>query len=76
MKYNFVQIKSKVTNNINLNNKDILELFKLSAGNNIIIKEQNEKESSNQHLDIIYYKKYIKKNIGKMIYKTNKMIKE
>ena len=29
---------------------------------------QNKKESSNQNLEIIYYKKYIQKNVGEMIY--------
>jgi len=70
MKANFIHLKFKDKNNINLNNNKILELFKLSVGNNIINLNynNNKKESSNQRLDINYCKKYIKKNIGKMIY--------
>ena len=72
MKYNFIHIKLKDKNNIDLNNNKTLDLFKLSAGNNIIIK----KESSSEDLEISYYKKYIKSNIGIMIYKKCKDIKE
>ena len=72
MKSNFIYFKIKDKTNINLNNNKILELFKLSAGNNIYIKDynQNKNESSNKNLEISYYKKYIKSNIGKMIYKN------
>ena len=63
---NCIHIKLKDKSNINLNKNKIHELFKLSAGNNIINK--NKKESSNKNFEIYYYKKYIKKNIGKMIY--------
>ena len=68
MKCNFIYIKLKAKNIINLNNNKILNLFKLSVGNNIINLNynKNKKESSNQ--EIIYYKRYIKKDIGKMIY--------
>ena len=74
MKCNFICVKIKDNNNIiNLNNGKIQEIFKLSIGNNIInfnyMKNQNE--SSNKNKEIIYYKKFVKKNIGKMIYKTN-----
>jgi len=61
MKANFIHLKFKDKNNINLNNNKILELFKLSVGNNIINLNynNNKKESSNQRLDIIDYFKYI-----------------
>ena len=50
MKCNFNHIKLKNKSNINLNNNQILELYKLSAGNNINIFDynQNKKESSNK----------------------------
>jgi len=71
MKCNFINISLKDKNNINLNDK-ILELFKLSIGNSItnMIYNKKKKEDLNQNLEIIYYKKYMKKNIGKMIYKN------
>jgi len=73
MKCNYIHIKFKDKNNINLNNNKILESFKLSIGNNIYIKDynQNKNESSNKILEINYYKKYIKSNIGKMTYKNS-----
>ena len=60
----------KDKNNIIINKNKILELFKLSVGNKITILNynNNKKESSNQNLKISYYKKFIRKNIGKMIY--------
>ena len=69
MKPNLIYIKINYKSNIILNKA--LELYKLSVGNNIINLnyQKNRKESSNQNLGIIYYKKYIKKNIGKMKYK-------
>ena len=72
MKCNFIRVKLKDKNNINLNIRKILETFKLSIGNNIISfnYNKNKKEFSNQSLEINYYKKFIKKNIGKMIYET------
>ena len=72
MKCHFIHFKLNDKANINLNNNKILELFKLSAGNNINILDynQNKKEPSNKNLEIKYYKKYIKSNIGKMIYKN------
>ena len=77
MQHNFIYIKLKDKSNNNLNK--ILTLFKLSVGNNIINLNYNKKkkESLNQNLEINYYKNYIKKNIGKMIYKDikNKEIK-
>ena len=78
MKYNCIHFKLKDKNNINLNNNKILALFKLSVGNNINILDynQNKKQSSNKNLEISYYKKYIKTNIGKMIYKNNGYNKE
>ena len=36
MKCNFICVKLKDKNNINLNNRKIHEIFKLSIGNNII----------------------------------------
>ena len=73
MKPNFIYFKIKDKTNINLNNNKILELFKLSAGNdiNILNYNQNKNKSSNKNLEISYYKNYIKSNIGKMIYKNN-----
>ena len=70
MKYNFSHIKLKDKNNNNLKDDKILKLFKSSVGDNIIIKNYNKskKEYSYQNLEIIYYKEYIKKNIGKMKY--------
>ena len=75
MKINFIHIKLSNKNNINSNK--ILELFKLSIGNNINDLNYYKNKPLNQNLEIIYYKRYIKENIGKMIYKTtqNKEIK-
>ena len=80
MKCNFIHFKLKDKNIINLNNNKTLELLKLSIGNNINIFDynQNIKESSKKNFEINYYKKYIKSNIGKIIYKntgSNKKIK-
>ena len=73
MKCNYIHLKIKDKNNNNFNNNKILELFKLSIGNNIYNFDynKNKKESSNKNLEIIYYKKYTKENIGKMLYKNN-----
>ena len=70
MKINYIHIKLKDINNNNLNENKILELFKLSIGNNIINlnSKKNKSKSSNQNIQIIYYQKYIKKNVGKMRY--------
>ena len=70
MECKYIHIRLKDKNNINLNKNKILELFKLSIGNNIIYLNynKNKKESSNHNIPIIYYQKYIKKNVGKMIY--------
>ena len=67
MEYNYIHIKSKDKNNNNLSKNKILELFKLSIGNNITNLNYN-KISSNQKIQIIYYQKCIKKNVGKMKY--------
>jgi len=67
MECNFIHIKLKDKNNNNLSKTKILELFKLSIGNNITNLNYN-KISSNQNIQIIYYQKYIKKNVGKMKY--------
>ena len=74
MKYNLIHTKLKDKSNINLNNYKILELFKLSAGNKIYNLDYNiiKKESLNKILEISYYKKFIKENIGKMLYKNNR----
>jgi len=69
MKYNYLHIKLKDKNNNNLNKNKILELLKLSIGNNITNLNYN-KISSSQNIQIIYYQKYIKKNVGKMRYKN------
>ena len=70
MECNYFYIRLKDKRNINLNKNKILELFKLSIGNNIINLDynKNKKESSNQNIKIIYYQKYIKENVGKMRY--------
>jgi hypothetical protein len=77
MKANLIHIKLRDKNEINLNR--ILELFKLSAENNSFNLNYNKniKEYSNLNFGIIYDKKYIKTNIGKMIYEAteNKEIK-
>ena len=69
MKPNLIYIKIKDKSNIILNKA--FELYKLSAGNNIIYLNYhiNKKEPPNQNVEINYYKKYIRKNIGKMKYK-------
>ena len=58
MKCNLFLIKLKDKININLNNNKILELFKLSVGNNIYILDynKNKKETSNKNLQIIIIK--------------------
>jgi len=70
MECKYIHFKLKDKNNNNLNKNKILDLFKLSIGNNIINLNynKNKKESSNENIQIIYYQKYIKKNVGKMIY--------
>jgi len=64
MKCNYINIKVKEKK------CKILELFKLSLGNNANSLYYNEKEKKcpNINLKLIYYKKYIEKNIGKIIY--------
>ena len=78
MKCNKILMKLKDKRNIRLNNNKIFELFKLSLGNNKYILDYNKikKESSNKNLEISYYKKYIKTNIGKMIYKNTEKNKK
>ena len=73
MKCNFIHIKLKEKNNIDLNDNKILKLFKLNLGNNVykLDNNKNRKETSNKNLEISCYKNYIKSNIGKMIYKNN-----
>ena len=78
MKYNLIPIKLKSKNNINLNNNKIFELIKLSFGNNIIQLNynKNKKEFSKANLEIINFKIYLEKNIGKMKYKSIDIIEE
>ena len=78
MKCNFIHFKLKDKTKFNLNRDKILELFKSSIGNNINILDynQNKNETSNKSLEINYYKKCVKSNIGKMIYKITKINKE
>ena len=77
MKQNYIYIKLKDKSKIDLNK--ILDLFKLSFGNYITNLNYNKKKKGflEQNLEISYYKNFIKKNIGKMIYKDieNKKIK-
>ena len=78
MKCNFINIKIKDKNNFNFFNNKILDIFKLSFGNDINDFNYNINKKANNNLEIINYKKYIKNNIGKMIYKNtenNKGIK-
>ena len=72
MKCNFIKTKIKDKN------KNLLELYKLSLGNNVnsLYYNKNKIENSKQSLEIIYYKRYIKKNIGKMKYKANENDKQ
>ena len=76
MKCNFVCVKIKDKNN--LNNGKIQEIFNLSIENKRIYLNynKNKKDYSKQNMKIIYYKKFIKKNIGQMIYKTNESNQE
>ena len=57
MKCNFIHIKLKDQDNISLNYNKIIELFKLSIGNNKIDFNYNKskKESSNKNLVIIVF---------------------
>ena len=72
MKCNFFNIK------VEDKNKKTLELFKLSLGNDVnsIYYNKNKKKFSNKKLEVTFYKKFIKKNIGKMIYKETENKKE
>jgi len=67
MKCNFIDIKVKNKN------QNIFELFKLSIGNkdSSLYYNKNKEEYCNQNIKIIYYKKFMKKNIGKMKYEIN-----
>ena len=68
MKCNYIHINFRNKNNLSKNR--ISELFKLSIENKIIDfrYNKNKKESSRKNLEIIYNKKFHKKNIGKMSY--------
>ena len=72
MRCNFINIKVKD------NSKKKLELFKLSIENIVkCLYYNNDKLNSlNKNLKIIYFKKYLKQNIGKMIYKISENRKE
>jgi len=69
-KYIYIKVKEK--------KHKILEIIKLSKGNNgnNFCYNRKKSETSSKNLGIIYYKNYIKKNIGKMIYKTTENEKE
>ena len=68
MRCNYINIKVKDKNCI------IFELFKLSLGNNVnfLYFTGGEEKCSNKNLKLIHYKKYIEKNIGKMIYRKSR----
>ena len=70
MKCNFIHIRMKDKRDINLNDNKELQLFKLSVGNSITNLKyfKNKNKCSSQNLVINYYKNYLKKNVGKMIY--------
>ena len=78
MKSNFIHIKIRDKNANIVGNSKIIELFKSSIGDNKINLNYKKKieEYSKKNKKIIYYKHYIKKNIGKMIYKVIDNIKE
>jgi len=69
MKFNLIHIKLRDKNKVNLNR--IIELFNLSTENKVFNLNYpvNIKEYLNHNLEINYDKEYIKKNIGKMIYR-------
>ena len=77
MKPYLIQIKLRDKNKVNLNR--IIEIFKLSAENNIfnLNYKKNITEYPNYNFKISYDKKCIKKNVGKIIFDTteNKEIK-
>jgi len=70
MKCSFIHIKLKDKSHPILKNNKILEIFKLSFGNGINYLNYNKDKKVNNNLEIIYYKEYNRKNIGKMIYKN------
>ena len=59
MKCNFIHIKIKEKSNLTHNKKKILDIIKLSFENDIIL-NYNKNKKTNNNLQIIYYKKYIK----------------
>ena len=77
MKCSFINIK--LNDKKSLINNTISELLNLSIGNKkfVLSYNKNKKESLNKNKEISFYKKFSKKNIVKMIYKTikNKEIK-
>jgi len=72
MKCNFIHIKLKDKSKISLNDNKVLDLLKLSFGNNItnLNYHKNKEDISNQNLRFNCYKKNIQKNIGKMLYRS------
>jgi len=68
---NFIHLKLIDKNNINQNNKELFGLLKISMGNDVHYLGY-KKKYSNLNFIISYYKIFIKKNIGKMKYTTNK----
>ena len=78
MESNSFLIKNIDKNYINLNNNQILEIFKISLGNNKINLQynNNKNQSLNQNFEIIYNKQFIESNIGKMKYRKTENSKE
>ena len=76
MMCNIIHFKNK--SNFYYNHNKIFKLFIMSLGKYIINLKYNiyRKESSNLNLKVIHDKNYIKKNIGKMIYKATENNKE
>ena len=70
MKCNFIHIKLKDKNYIDLNRNRLLELVKLSIENNAnyFYYNKNNAKSLNQDSETIYYKNYIKKKILEILY--------
>ncbi len=67
----FIHLKLIGKNNIKQSKDKIFKLLKISLGDNVSYLRY-KKKSSNQSFVISYYKKFIKKNIGKMEYAANK----
>ena len=78
MESNFFLIKIKDKNYIKFNNNEILDIFKISLGNNKINLQYNKSKIQflNKNFEIIYNKQYIERNIGKMKYRKIENKKE